>query len=507
MALPSELRLKKLEEDIKALRLDVNDDATNYTRSKHEIKEMKRKLSNQEAQAKKLRSQVAKHKAKHVEKEGIQQTEAKRDKDIDVDQKVVQGELYDEDEIVGALGMFDELDLGVEKTPTTDDNSAIESEECDLLQLQSSQPSIQKGWTGTTPKDQLEEWCRKHRIQRPTFSRLPSTRNGCKLKIKTNPELCLEEKGPFYDLDDAHQHLATQALFQMNPELPMYRIFPPVFRDLWKSWLDQGDKLKTIQKHERRNAKEERIQNLCDLIAKKLQFGDDKDDVGSKESPRSTSVQEFNPGESEGAATSMESQTSKARSRSRQNLMDEFSRRRETSAYKEMEEIRQKLPMYSYRDQLLQCIKDNAVTVLCAETGAGKTTQGPQFILEEALNTEMGADVNILCTQPRRISAISVADRVADEMCVKLGDLVGYQIRGESAKSQHTRLLFCTTGVVLRRLQEDPSLAGVTIVVVDEVHERSWQIDFLLVALRRLLQTSRPDLKVILVRNELLFLV
>jgi HrpA-like RNA helicase len=95
-----------------------------------------------------------------------------------------------------------------------------------------------------------------------------------------------------------------------------------------------------------------------------------------------------------------------------------------------------------------------------------------------------------------------VAERVADEMCVRLGDLVGYQIRGEVVKSQRTRLIFCTTGVVLRRLQEDPSLTGITTVVVDEVHERSWQIDFLLIALRRMLQTTRPDLKVVLVSRK-----
>lgn len=91
-------------------------------------------------------------------------------------------------------------------------------------------------------------------------------------------------------------------------------------------------------------------------------------------------------------------------------------------------------------------------------------------------------------------------------MCVKLGDLVGYQIRGESVKSHKTRLLFCTTGVILRRLQDDPELKSVTTIVVDEVHERSWQIDFLLIVLRRLISTARPDLKVVLVSAHDLFL-
>lgn len=106
----------------------------------------------------------------------------------------------------------------------------------------------------------------------------------------------------------------------------------------------------------------------------------------------------------------------------------------------------------------------------------------------------------MICTQPRRVAATSVAERVAEEIGeTSVGGLVGYQIRLESVKSSRTRLLFCTTGVILRRLIEDPLLNGVSHVVVDEVHERQWQIDVLLISLRTLLQGRRPDLKVILV--------
>ena len=95
---------------------------------------------------------------------------------------------------------------------------------------------------------------------------------------------------------------------------------------------------------------------------------------------------------------------------------------------------------------------------------------------------------------------MSVAERVADEMDDTIGGQVGYHIRMEAKKSKHTKLLFCTTGVVLRRLQDDPNLEGVTHVIVDEVHERQWEIDFLLITLRKLLNTTRStDLKVILV--------
>ena len=119
------------------------------------------------------------------------------------------------------------------------------------------------------------------------------------------------------------------------------------------------------------------------------------------------------------------------------------------------------------------------------------TLQVPQFILEDA--AERGEAVSIVCTQPRRISAMSVAKRVADERGERLGGTVGYSIRLESKCCAATTLLFCTTGILLRRLEEDSTLQGTTHVIVDEVHERSIESDFLLMA-RRHTRTLAPPL-------------
>ena len=163
---------------------------------------------------------------------------------------------------------------------------------------------------------------------------------------------------------------------------------------------------------------------------------------------------------------------------------------------------RARLPAFERRDELLAAVDATNVLVVSGETGCGKTTQLPQFVLERALAAGDASVTGILCTQPRRISAISVAARVAQERGEELGESVGYQIRLEARRSENTRLLFCTTGVLLRRLATEPTLDSVSHVFVDEIHERGMNEDFLLVVLRDLLP-RRPDLKVVLMSATL----
>lgn len=167
---------------------------------------------------------------------------------------------------------------------------------------------------------------------------------------------------------------------------------------------------------------------------------------------------------------------------------------------RKMRERRKKLPAHSAKEEILSAVRTNQVVVISGATGSGKTTQVPQFLVEDA--AEKREKISIVCTQPRQIAAISVAERVAEERCKAVGGCVGYQVKRNVKKSSNTCLLFCTTGVLLRRLQGNPRLHGLTHVLVDEVHERSVDTDFLLLLLRKILP-SRPELKVVLMSATL----
>ena len=124
---------------------------------------------------------------------------------------------------------------------------------------------------------------------------------------------------------------------------------------------------------------------------------------------------------------------------------------------------RQGLPAASMRGDVLGAINSSTATIIMGSTGCGKSTQVPQFILEDAIERSRGGECNIICTQPRRISAIGLASRVAQERAESVGSTVGYSVRLDSKQSKQTRLLFCTTGVMLRyveRLGDGPAGAS-----------------------------------------------
>ncbi|XP_013779316.1 probable ATP-dependent RNA helicase YTHDC2 isoform X2 [Limulus polyphemus] len=167
----------------------------------------------------------------------------------------------------------------------------------------------------------------------------------------------------------------------------------------------------------------------------------------------------------------------------------------------ELSSVRESLPIWPLRENIVKTIFHNQVVLLVGDTGCGKTTQVPQFILDHCHVS--GQPCRIICTQPRRLAALSVAERVAAERGEKIGQTVGYQIRLESRVSPKTLLTFCTNGVLLRTLMGgDAAMATVTHVIIDEIHERDRFSDFLMIIARDLLLKFR-NLKLVLMSATL----
>ncbi|KAF9583665.1 hypothetical protein BGW38_008910 [Lunasporangiospora selenospora] len=159
-----------------------------------------------------------------------------------------------------------------------------------------------------------------------------------------------------------------------------------------------------------------------------------------------------------------------------------------------IKQVRESLPMFHFREQLLQAIDQNQVLVIVGETGSGKTTQLPQY-LYEAGYTKNGKKIG--CTQPRRVAAMSVAARVAEEMGVKLGYEVGYSIRFEDCTSEKTVVKYMTDGMLLREFMSEPDLAGYSCLIIDEAHERTLHTDILF-GLVKDIARLRSDLKILI---------
>ncbi|CAG9938148.1 unnamed protein product [Clonostachys rosea f. rosea IK726] len=162
------------------------------------------------------------------------------------------------------------------------------------------------------------------------------------------------------------------------------------------------------------------------------------------------------------------------------------------SQSKTLREQREYLPAFAVREDLLRVIRENQVTIVIGETGSGKTTQLTQFLMEDGY----GKTGMIGCTQPRRVAAMSVAKRVAEEMEVPLGSTVGYAIRFEDCTSKETVVKYMTDGVLLRESLNEPDLDKYSCIIMDEAHERALNTDILMGLFKKILQRRR-DIKLI----------
>ncbi|XP_072396824.1 pre-mRNA-splicing factor ATP-dependent RNA helicase DHX16 [Diabrotica undecimpunctata] len=159
-----------------------------------------------------------------------------------------------------------------------------------------------------------------------------------------------------------------------------------------------------------------------------------------------------------------------------------------------IEETKKSLPIYPFKDDLIQAIREHQVLIIEGETGSGKTTQIPQYLYEAGF-TEDGKKIG--CTQPRRVAAMSVAARVAQEMGVKLGNEVGYAIRFEDCTSERTVIKYMTDGTLHREFLSEPDLASYSVMIIDEAHERTLHTDILF-GLVKDIARFRPDLKLLI---------
>ncbi|KAK6740050.1 hypothetical protein RB195_008490 [Necator americanus] len=171
--------------------------------------------------------------------------------------------------------------------------------------------------------------------------------------------------------------------------------------------------------------------------------------------------------------------------------------------YWQIWEKRHQLPVWEYKEKFMEILHNNQCMTLVGETGSGKTTQIPQWCVEYVRQRAIpGQRRLVACTQPRRVAAMSVAARVADEMDVQLGQEVGYSIRFEDCVSAQTILKYCTDGMLLREAMNCPLLDGYGVIILDEAHERTLATDILMGLIKEIVK-QRSDIKIVIMSATL----
>uniref|UniRef100_K3WEU5 RNA helicase n=1 Tax=Globisporangium ultimum (strain ATCC 200006 / CBS 805.95 / DAOM BR144) TaxID=431595 RepID=K3WEU5_GLOUD len=428
-------------------------------------------------------------------------------------------------------------------------------------------------WTGKTPRDHIQDYCKKRKLPRPIYKKL-SVKGRTHLytlvlDMKTHkrefvvPDHCGGQIG-FPTIDEAKDTVSTHALYDLSPDLPLHLVLPPLYRDMWLEWVRAKEQEAADAVADEKAGFDAIVKRIYDEIPNQLAAkviavaSGESEAVGeTKVKSKESAGQDENESESSAPAAVLddwsvddwdadlsdaesehngttastaaastvgddqeqeEEEVDPAVQAFSQSLKRQLEGNMRSKAYKDLWRCRQQLPITSFKDQVLDALKKHNVILISGETGCGKSTQVPQFLLEDTLlRQECGATCNIVCTQPRRLAAISLAERVSQELgeapsSMGTGDsLCGYQIRLENRMTKHTRLLFCTTGILLRKLQNPATLeTEISHIIVDEVHERDLQNDVLLSMLRQFLANAnnngkrrRSPVKVILMSATL----
>lgn len=495
----------------------------------------------------------------------------------------------------GLFGLLEEAESTIVSADAINKSAAVDDEHIPAVPVSTKSGKSKKGkgknplkvaaaaaasaasstaWTGKSPRDHLQEFCMKRRLPRPVYKK--KTFGGGKtngkhvysvvIDWKTHKqEIAVDDRENeaagcrvdatwFTSIDEAKDTVATVAMYRLTPDLPLYRVLPPSYRDLWVSWVDQKEKEAAAEADAEKNEFDTVIDGIFSAIPAEIAAKEfvppETDDGGRSTSRRVNGAAEGSTGidasetldnwdvddwdadlpdhdnsgeggintagdaSAAGGGNPFPSSVmtdSSAPSPISLELKRQFEQRMQSPAYQKLAKRRADLPMAAFKAQLLDAIESHDVILVSGETGCGKSTQVPQFLLEDVLlRQERGESCQIVCTQPRRLAATSLAARVSQELGERepgAGDsLTGYQIRLENRMTRNTKLLFCTTGILLRKLQDRNTLEHkISHIIVDEVHERDLQNDVLLSMLRQFLATKPPTsrLKVILMSATL----
>eukprot|EP01059_Diplonema_ambulator_P016596 TRINITY_DN2823_c0_g1_i2.p1 TRINITY_DN2823_c0_g1~~TRINITY_DN2823_c0_g1_i2.p1 ORF type:complete len:1205 (+),score=445.58 TRINITY_DN2823_c0_g1_i2:415-4029(+) len=391
------------------------------------------------------------------------------------------------------------------------------SEESDKRTGEESKDKIAKAkeanmrWDGKNPTEHLKEYCAKHKIK-ISYEKQRRREGDTPSDVRMLVALITENKNApptreehtcgdtFKSEASAREMVATVALYSLmhKKNIPLYKSLPPEYRAVWLGWAEEKEKKVREDKEEIDRRKTAFINRVCEQD-KKLHKTSPKPVMTEVKQAEVIidDVVDCTDEEDEEVCEDWQEEAEDANNMSPEDALvrEEW----DGKVTEEMQAYWKDLPVQEIKNQFLKTIKKTGCVIVSGETGCGKTTQIPRYILERAVHGDGASTVNIVCCQPRRISAISVAKRVADELSLsgKYQNLVGYHTRGAKSVTSETRLTFCTTGILLRYLHGDPTLSNITHIIIDEVHERTLHTDFLLQILRDLLFT-RKDLRVIL---------
>eukprot|EP01135_Chromosphaera_perkinsii_P008198 Nk52_evm20s1178 gene=Nk52_evmTU20s1178 len=348
-----------------------------------------------------------------------------------------------------------------------------------------------KRWSGLTPPRLLEDLLKKYHGKNSSLQlskeRVKSGYQSL-LKIKKSGKTD-SYKGTYIcpTWQESENYVCTIALHSLFSHLPLHSQLPEPLRQLWFE-LEEISLIAKLEDAQSENRDKDKLLEEILLVR-----GDGRGDGDSKLTEDKSLKKNINKPIYVKKLKRNESLDSRLR-----EMLKSYKRRPHCKA---LNARRQELPISQFEKDIVETVRRCPVVVVCGDTGCGKTTQVPQFILCDLIESGMGSVCNIVCTEPRRLSTTYVAKRVSEELADEepgsRNSLCGYQIRLEAKASSSCRALFCTTGVLLRKLRSDPYLSAYSHVIVDEVHERSLHSDLLLIHLKDIV-LARDDFKVIL---------